>query len=732
MVDSFSNSGQECGWEGKHGLFYSESEYTMHRLCLTNTGMRAVTSVLCRVVMAVSGFLLIGWCAVILLPCTLPARAITWLTQRPFVAIGLAGDGAYCHDIWQAVSGVDTRYSLANEVASMVIVGFVIWRCGLGDLLAARSFGTRLVSAAFLSLVFLSFADFMTSSAEVYAYSDQARSLLCIALVVALATNASSGWWRFLINVVLACVLMQATVGDTAFLLNSGPAASAGAIPGVAGTFGNQDTMYPLCMIGSVLLFAVFLGERRTELRWLYGFFVFVMITTLLLTFSTPGILGLFAGLLWLVVRDWRSKRFQLLIVVGLVLIVGVTMRSLLSESPGMSGGNGVPYAHTQCWHAASLAFVDSPLFGVGQDQCVGMHKASLAPDAQSSACSGPVNLYLGVAAEHGVIGVLSLVLIACATGVGCSTLTRVRRGEWESRVVEGTVAAGVAILAASMVDTPVYSLHRFPGTFVFLVCLGFLMHLQVRDRSTSGTFANKNHRLRAGVAAAVVLALVAASIIVVGALDAWQAGRSFDEKVIRIRRSPYFVSLERMPKTLLGSVLADEDGGFYGHPGFSMRSKHRALRVNLRAGRVKQGGSTITEQLAKCLFFSRNRSIRRKSGEFFAAIMLERRLTKREILELYLNTIDFGFTEVQGIGMSAKRAFGKQPEELTDAECAVLAGVIPYHPEDSLTRKRAQIGLRRTMRQLSDVDEEMWKAVQSEVAKTGQDSWVRSHVRDR
>jgi hypothetical protein len=122
--------------------------------------------------------------------------------------------------------------------------------------------------------------------------------------------------------------------------------------------------------------------------------------------------------------------------------------------------------------------------------------------------------------------------------------------------------------------------------------------------------------------------------------------------------------------------VLAIEDRRFFDHFGLDFRGLARAMLANLRAARYAQGGSTLTQQLAKNLFLSSERTFERKLEEVVLALWLELRLGKWGILELYLNRVYFG-AGVYGIEAAAQRYFAKPARELTIAEAAIIAGLL-------------------------------------------------------
>ncbi len=138
-------------------------------------------------------------------------------------------------------------------------------------------------------------------------------------------------------------------------------------------------------------------------------------------------------------------------------------------------------------------------------------------------------------------------------------------------------------------------------------------------------------------------------------------------------------VKINQVPKNLQNAFVAVEDNRFYEHIGIDPRGIARALYANIRGREVSEGGSTITQQLAKNAYLTQDRTIARKVQEIFLALQLERQYTKQEILEMYLNQIYFG-QGAYGVQAAAQTYFGKDVSDLTLNECAMLAG-IPKSP---------------------------------------------------
>jgi penicillin-binding protein 1A len=157
-------------------------------------------------------------------------------------------------------------------------------------------------------------------------------------------------------------------------------------------------------------------------------------------------------------------------------------------------------------------------------------------------------------------------------------------------------------------------------------------------------------------------------------------------------------VILSDVPEALIKALVATEDTRFYSHRGLDYRGIARALYRNVRSGKVLEGGSTLTQQLAKVLFLTPERSYLRKIKEMALALKIEQRYTKQEILALYLNQIYFG-GGAYGVEAAAQTYFGKQVKDLALAECALLAGIprspkyySPFKSRESAFSRRAHV----------------------------------------
>ncbi|MCP9440848.1 MAG: PBP1A family penicillin-binding protein [Nitrospira sp.] len=178
------------------------------------------------------------------------------------------------------------------------------------------------------------------------------------------------------------------------------------------------------------------------------------------------------------------------------------------------------------------------------------------------------------------------------------------------------------------------------------------------------------------------------------------------------------WIPLDRIPPRLIDMVLAIEDRRFFSHVGLDPLAIGRALWANLVHGAVVQGGSTLTQQLAKNLYYSPQRTISRKLKELIAAVILELKYSKQEILESYLNEIylgQFGSVSIYGVGEAARRYFGKSLDELSVEEMAMIVGLIKgpnsYSPMRNVAQAtdRRNVVLRRLMEQ-GIISDEVWE----------------------
>ncbi len=150
----------------------------------------------------------------------------------------------------------------------------------------------------------------------------------------------------------------------------------------------------------------------------------------------------------------------------------------------------------------------------------------------------------------------------------------------------------------------------------------------------------------------------------------------ALEDKVKQVQSSADFVKYEDLPKYLIDATIAVEDHRFWEHGSVDFVSIGRAIFSNIKAGEAKEGGSTITQQVSKNLYFMNDKYNRdRKIAELIMSAKLEKNYSKEQIFELYVNTIYYG-NGYYGIKAAAKGYFNKEPKDLTLDECTLLAGV--------------------------------------------------------
>jgi 1A family penicillin-binding protein len=209
-------------------------------------------------------------------------------------------------------------------------------------------------------------------------------------------------------------------------------------------------------------------------------------------------------------------------------------------------------------------------------------------------------------------------------------------------------------------------------------------------------------------------------------------AGRLLAEK-------RYWVPIERIPIFLQKALVAIEDARFYEHGGIDIRGIARALVKDVIKGRMAEGGSTITQQLIKNKYLSQEKTLQRKVKEGLLAMEYERKYSKKKILEMYFNEVFFG-NGAWGIVQAARLYFDKNPEELNEAECALLAGVPKapsrYNPlgDPRKVRERRNLVLKRMvdLNLLAAARGEKLKAEPVSVIKQGEAPYYLEHLRQK
>lgn len=168
------------------------------------------------------------------------------------------------------------------------------------------------------------------------------------------------------------------------------------------------------------------------------------------------------------------------------------------------------------------------------------------------------------------------------------------------------------------------------------------------------------------------------------------------------IQNKSHYTKLDQVPKIYVNAVISTEDHRFYTHNGIDVIAIARALWHNIQAGSLKEGGSTITQQLAKNQFFTQKKELTRKIAEVFMVREIEKLYSKEEILELYINSIYYG-EGYYCIYDASMGYFGKIPADLNDSECTMLAG-IPNAPSVYAPTANPDLARQRQLQVVKDM----------------------------
>ena len=189
----------------------------------------------------------------------------------------------------------------------------------------------------------------------------------------------------------------------------------------------------------------------------------------------------------------------------------------------------------------------------------------------------------------------------------------------------------------------------------------------------------------------------------------------SIEDKIAEIKSKENYTVYDELPKNYVNAVIAVEDKRFFYHHGVDIISVARAFFIDIKEMEFEEGGSTITQQLAKNIYFTQEKKITRKVAEMFMAVELEKNISKEEIFELYVNTSYFG-DGYYCVKDASLGYFDKNPSEMNLYECTLLAG-IPNAPSvyaptknPELARQRQGQVLRKMLKQKLISEEEAGK----------------------
>ncbi len=175
-----------------------------------------------------------------------------------------------------------------------------------------------------------------------------------------------------------------------------------------------------------------------------------------------------------------------------------------------------------------------------------------------------------------------------------------------------------------------------------------------------------------------LIIIILVLAVVIAGGWGKYKQAVSLmplETAATNIKTQESFTPIDEISKTFVNAIVAVEDRRFYKHKGIDFIGIIRAMKKNFEKKTFSEGGSSITQQLAKNIYFMGDDSLSRKIAETFVANDIEKTFTKNEILELYFNVIYYGSGNYN-IADASKDYFGKKPDELTDYEATILAGL--------------------------------------------------------
>ena len=175
-------------------------------------------------------------------------------------------------------------------------------------------------------------------------------------------------------------------------------------------------------------------------------------------------------------------------------------------------------------------------------------------------------------------------------------------------------------------------------------------------------------------------------------------------EKIEEIQNMDNYITISELPDSFKSAVISVEDRRFFNHPGIDLISISRAIFINIKNFELVEGGSTITQQIAKNIYFTQKKEIDRKVAECFMALEIEKDYSKNEILEIYINTNYYG-SGYYGIYDASKGYFDKEPKDLNFYEATLLAG-IPNAPSVYSPKVNPKLAEQRRKKVLSTMVE--------------------------
>ena len=194
-----------------------------------------------------------------------------------------------------------------------------------------------------------------------------------------------------------------------------------------------------------------------------------------------------------------------------------------------------------------------------------------------------------------------------------------------------------------------------------------------------------------------LIIVVIVAGVQIKGGYDKYQqalADRPLNEVLEELQNKDNYTQYEDVPEIYYKALVAVEDRRFYTHNGFDIIGTTRAIYNDIKANELLEGGSTISQQLAKNLYFPKDNTLQRKIAEIFMAMKIEREYEKEDVLEFYVNGIYYG-SGYYSIYDASVGYFDKEPKDMTDYECTLLVG-IPNAPSVYSLNNRPDLAKQR------------------------------------
>ncbi|GIV16644.1 MAG: hypothetical protein KatS3mg022_2079 [Armatimonadota bacterium] len=608
--------------------------------------------------------------------------------------------------------GTELYFLNYTILAALILSLFVLTCCGRQQYPIWGS--PRMALLSHMLFASLYFHDFFLSRAPFYEYAILSIVILPPVVWLSVLLFADQIKALRLIKTTALFITIQSMYGVAYYMTGTEQFYTPQFGARTAGTLESPNNLYPLALMGVPLLWCLASGAHSRWERALWCTGLAITFLALIFTYTRTGWLAVIPVLLWLAfhphscVSTGVSKRIVVLVCTTL-FIATVFVRT---------GGNYLGHSSDRSlhgrfaiWKVALKVCTLHPCIGNGLNTYPWLQQQAMTPELASFGAGNEEakNLFLNLFVEFGAVGLI-LFLMAMFSYIA---LIRLRLPEIESSAlrcaVSGCYMAVVSVLLASFGDTPILHFRRLAPTLAFAVVIA--SSTVIAGGYPSAFVSSAKHKQPDSLIPIVFQRLLPAGILLLflllipllsGYLQFLHYRTAIPSYRTLTPARALFTPLAEVAEPMRYTLIASEDGNFYQHHGVDWQALHRALRVNIRSLSYKQGGSTLTMQTARYLFVGREKSLSRKLAEILLALEMEKRLSKERILELYLNSARFGLG-AEDIGTACRVYFGKQPKELTLAESAFLAGVLPEPPKrrEELTLEKVERCKRRALSRL-------------------------------